>query len=641
MSLSETTVRARTVWLLAGFAVAVAGQVLLGPPWRLALVGVPLLAVGAVIWAFSAHDERLGTEPGGFLQAPLEVRWAPVVASAFGGAVAFPLFAGNRFAPVNTTLWAVSVSLGTWGLWGRNGTTSWTHEKPRLGVVPLLIFGLVAFFRLADLSGVPANPWSDHAEKLEDLFDLDEGRTLVFFPRNTGREAFQFYWSLLVAKALGTGVSFFTLKLGTALLGLAAAWFVFRLAALLGGKTVGLVALFLYGVAYWPNLMGRIGLRFPLYELFAAAVLYHLYRGLAYNRQRDFVLAGLFLGLGLYGYSPFRVVPGAVVLVLLVYWLAHRKEVAASALWQRAAVVAFVSFLVFVPLASVAWYHPGDFWYRAATRWASVERPLAGNPLAIFAGNVARALAMFNWDDGEIFAICVPHRPALDAVTGALFVLGVAMALRSVVRKRSFPALSLLAVIPFLQLPSTLSLAFPNENPALNRAGAAAIPAFVLAAWAGSRLIQAVAGAGGARKLAASTLVAAAAGVAVWENWHLVFVTFARDNRTFHWDTGSMAGVVRRFLEEGGTVENVHVVCVPHWVDTRLPALLAGVPHRDLGLDREQLPSVLARRRPTLIMLKDDDEETQRKLRALAPRGRWLRNDTNTPERWFWVVRVD
>ena len=40
------------------------------------------------------------------------------------------------------------------------------------------------------------------------------------FERNTGREAFQMYWTLLVANIFGTGLSFLSLKLGTALLGI-------------------------------------------------------------------------------------------------------------------------------------------------------------------------------------------------------------------------------------------------------------------------------------------------------------------------------------------------------------------------------------------------------------------------------------
>lgn len=628
------------VALFVAFALAVAGQLVLAPPWRMPLVGVPLLVVGAVLWVLSTSEtgSRAGTE--GLAMTPIVVRWLPVFAAAVLAGVGFPLFAGNRFTAMNTALWVLSVALGVWGLWGKNNDRGPGGERQTVDAVTLVLFAVVALFRLANLSDVPANPWSDHAEKLEDVFDLKEGHTRVFFPRNTGREAFQFYWSLVVGTVFGTGVSFFTLKLGTALLGLAAVWYVYRLAYLLGGRTTALWALFLYGVAYWPNLMGRIGLRFPLYQLFAAAVLFYLYRGLAFGRQRDFVLAGLFLGVGLHGYSPFRVVPGVVVLVLVLFWLARRREVQTAALWQRGVVVAFVSFLVFVPLASVAVHNPGDFWYRAATRWASVERPLPAEPLAIFAENVLRALAMFNWDNGEIFAICVPHRPALDTVTGALFVLGTAWALRAAFRQRSFFALSLLAVIPFFQLPSTLSLAFPNENPALNRAGAAAIPAILLAAWAASQLFRSWSTPLTRRQVFVGGVMVALVGAVVTENYRLVFQRFARDNRLYHFDTGAVGAEVRGFLAAGGHIQNVGVVRVPHWMDTRLGAIAAGVFRVDLGIDRQELEGFLSRPGRKLLVVKDDDHETLNALRELRPEVRPRARPTNNPGGFFWVFEL-
>ena len=49
------------------------------------------------------------------------------------------------------------------------------------------------YFRFADLATVPAEMVSDHAEKLLDVVDILNGNYSIFFPRNTGREALQFY----------------------------------------------------------------------------------------------------------------------------------------------------------------------------------------------------------------------------------------------------------------------------------------------------------------------------------------------------------------------------------------------------------------------------------------------------------------
>jgi len=78
--------------------------------------------------------------------------------------------------------------------------------------------------------------------------------------------------------------------------------------------------MFFAGIAYWPNVISRVALRFALYPAFFAPTLYFLIRGLKRKRWNDFLFAGIFLGLGLHGYSPFRIVPFVVILVLLIYF---------------------------------------------------------------------------------------------------------------------------------------------------------------------------------------------------------------------------------------------------------------------------------------------------------------------------------
>ncbi len=71
---------------------------------------------------------------------------------------------------------------------------------------------------------------------------------------------------------------------------------------------------------------------------------------------------------------------------------------------------------------------------------------------------------MFNWDDGNIWVASVPHRPALDVVSGALFLIGIVLLLARYLQKRHWLDLFLLLSVLILQLPSTLSLAFPMRT---------------------------------------------------------------------------------------------------------------------------------------------------------------------------------
>ena len=81
-------------------------------------------------------------------------------------------------------------------------------------------------------------------------------------------------------------------------------------------------ALLFAGIAYWPNVISRVGLRFPLYPLFVAPTLFYLLRGLRTRNRNDFILSGIALGIGLHGYSPIRILPFVVVMLAMACWRA-------------------------------------------------------------------------------------------------------------------------------------------------------------------------------------------------------------------------------------------------------------------------------------------------------------------------------
>ena len=90
---------------------------------------------------------------------------------------------------------------------------------------------------------------------------------------------------------------------------------------------------------------------------------------------------------------------------------------------------------------------------------------------------------MFNWDDGNVWVNSIPNWPALDIVTGALFLIGVILVLTRYIQKRHWLDLFLILSIPIFELPSSLSLAFPGENPELNRTGGALFRRLSLWHW--------------------------------------------------------------------------------------------------------------------------------------------------------------
>ena len=649
---------------LVALCLALLGQKLFEKPTTIPLgMAFYIMAFSMLGWAIFRREWSLAPLAETSEDAdPLSYRRGWLVFSIFLAFGAFATLDDNLFTKLNVTLWVAAIGIFIYALWiPGNGSESVFRKFASLfqsdgitlkisawALLLIAATALVFFFRFYRTESVPPEPFSDHAEKIFDVYDVTQGQTRIFFPRNTGREGFQMYWTVLIAKVFGTGLSFLSLKLGTAILGFLTLPFIYLLGKEIGGPRVGLIAFLLVGIAYWPNLISRIGLRFPLYPLFAAPTLFFLIRGLRRRNRNDILLSGLFLGIGLHGYSPMRIVPIVVVAAFVIYWLHAQSQGARKDLPLWLAMLGLVALLVFLPLLRYWIEHPEGFGFRAFSRMSNVEQPLPGPAVQIFASNVWKGLKMFNFDDGEIWVNSVPHRPALDVISGALFLLGVALALIRYIRNRHWLDLFLLVSIPILQLPSTLSLAFPGENPALNRAGGAYIPAFLLGALALDGLLTSF-GRGRLRSLLMVGVASLLLILSARQNYTLVFDTFYNSFRQGAWNTSDMGKVIKEFEQTYGphSTDTAWVVPFPYWVDTRLPAVWAGIPNRDMAMWRDDLESTVQFTGPKLFIVKADienpdgnDQATLDALQSLYPNGQLRLFDSDIAGHDFWIFTV-
>ena len=631
---------------------ALGAQFILEPPNRLASIGIALyvFALGFVIWAYSKDEWHLPALPV-FKHTPdnLTTRLIPFFLSIILASLAFWYFEVDEsyvFTALNVSLWVLAIGLLIYSLWLRipKAAQEINPEERRKKILwNALIIGVLAlslFYRLYKTESIPSEPFSDHAEKILDVYDITLGEYNIFFERNTGREAFQMYWTLLVAKVFGTGLSYLSLKLGTALLGIFTLPYIYLLGKEFGGPRVGLFALFLFGIAYWPNVISRVGLRFPLYPLFAAPALLYLIRGLRTRNRNDFLLSGLFLGLGLHGYSPFRIVPILVVIAFIIYVLHNRsKETSQQALWWLV-IISVTALFVFLPLLRYWIARPELFGERAFTRLTSVENPLPGPAWQIFLSNLSRGLLMFNWDDGNIWVNSLPNRPALDVVTGALFVIGLVLLIARYVRQRDWRDLFLLISIPVLIMPSVLSLAYPAENPALNRAGGASIIVILISALALEGL---VAGLGSEKKrvFIAYALTGILFITSAYQNYDIVFNKLDQNFRRTAWNTSEMGMVVSDFNKKYGETDTVWIVPYPYWVDTRLPGVWAGIPNRDFALFPDRLSESLSEPAPKMFLFWHEDLETEKALKELYPNGVLTRYTSTYENKDFMIFMIE
>jgi uncharacterized membrane protein len=436
------------------------------------------------------------------------------------------------------------------------------------------------------------------------------GQPHIFFPRNGGREALQFYLVTGLHLIFNAGLNFLTLKIGTALIGILALPFIYLLGKEVGNHRIGLLAFIFAGISYWGNVVSRAGMRLPFFFLFTAATLYFLLRGIRTSNRNDYLLAGLSLGLGLYGYSANRILPLVVIAAIGLYLL-HKdsRGLRRQVLWQSI-LLALISLVVSVPLLRYIIQDPGGFFGRMFSRLGTSDGAPFGQLVLVFLGNLWSAISMFSWSDGVVWVTSIPDYPALGVVTGALFYIGAALLLIRYIRARHWLGLFLILSIPLLMLPSILSLAFPTENPNLYRTGGAAIPVFLLVGIALDGLMT-----GFEKGLGAvwGTRFAwgAFAILFAWSaliNYDLVFTKYYEQYRTSAHNTSEIGEVIRSFAETVGSPDSAWVMGYPHWADTRLVAINAGYPNIDFALFTEKLDTTLAMPSPKMFIVHPLDE---------------------------------
>lgn len=628
---------------IGGLLLALAAQRAFMPPDRSPTLGIALLFLAAILtaWAYLSDEWQVAPPPARQLRFdPLTLRSSDFLLGIGLAALAFLAASNNLFTPLNLLLLFSSLVFLIRAFWLADPNTpawhirlsrflarpEWKLSISRWSIVVLAAVALVVFFRFYNLGQVPPEMVSDHAEKYLDVNDVLNGRTQIFFPRNGGREALQFYLLAAMHRYFGAGLDHMTLKISTALIGLLSLPFVYLLGKEMGNRRVGLLAFTFAGIAYWTNVVSRAGMRLPFYFLFTAATLYFLIRGMRTSNRNDFILAGLSLGLGFYGYSADRVLPLVVILAIGLYFI-HRQSIGQrQQVLGWTLVLVLISFVVFLPLLRYITQDPTGFGYRMFSRMGTMEQPLPGPAIEIFLDNLWRALIMFSWSGGVVWGVSIPDYPVLGVVSGALFYLGAVLVFLCYLRRRYWLDLFLLVSIPVLMLPSIMALAFPSENPNLYRTGGAMVPVFLMVGIALDGLMNSL-----QSRLGFAWGPKAAWGLAIlllaWaaqQDYDLVFRKYYQQYANSAQNTSEMGRVIRDFSNTIGSPDSVWVMGYPHWADTRLVAINAGNPQRDYAMFVEILVSTLSDPEAKLFLIHPQDQPAIDALSRLYPQG-WLR----------------
>ena len=557
----------------------------------------------------------------------------------------FYLFSGNQFNLLNIVAWVVGVIFLVIAVWKPKVYSKGKPQKKDSGFLVLVVLSSITilFFRIFQINEIPGEMFSDHAEKLLDVMDVLRGNFPVFFIRNTGREAIQFYFTAMIIRIFGTELNFISLKIGTVIFGLLTLPFIYLIGKDQSNKWGGLIAFLLAGIGYWPNVISRVGLRYSLYPLFTAPVLYFLIKGLRERDSNFLLLSGLFLGLGLHGYSSFRILPILVVIIFFLY-LIHRESTNYRVqTFIGLVIVGSSAFSVFLPLFRYWFDHPGSFSYRALSRITEIERIFDEPVFILFIRNFWDSIIMPFYKNGQIWVHSVPNRPALDLVSAGFFFVGVISLIHKIKEERSWEAGALLVSVFVLMLPSILSLAYPGENPSLNRSAGALVPIFVIIGIGFIIFISAIIKYFPKRisHIIAGTVGLIIVFVSMSNNFHIVFDEYKEQFDENAWNSSEIGSVIKQFIQSGNNPDLAYVIPYPHWVDTRLVGFNAGYPGKDYAIWRDEIWGTMKIPGDKLYIFKPEDNETLTKLDRCFPDGETSIFYSRIPAKEFIIYTVE
>ncbi len=324
--------------------------------------------------------------------------------------------------------------------------------------VLIAVLLLALFLRIYKLTQLPYGFWYDEADDgLNALQIFGNMMNIPVFASSTQLPAHLIYLIALSIKVFGQSI--FAVRIVSALFGVgtaAAAFLVGR--ELFNNRKIGILFALLLAVTRWDLVWSHIGMHgvtVPFFELLSFGL---ILRALRLQRFKDYLLAGLALGLGLCFYVPYRLFPLVMIILLVLICLAHHDYLKKT--WRHLIVFVFGAFLISVPISQFAVFHADEFWGRT-------------DQVSIFSGRTVQEgiqtalkttgqhLAMFTYKGDRNGRHNIPSEPMLDLVTGTLFILGVALCLYRIKKPVSILFLFWLLI---MLIPGIFSLDFESPQ---------------------------------------------------------------------------------------------------------------------------------------------------------------------------------
>ncbi len=415
---------------------------------------------------------------------------------------------------------------------------AWLPEAPVRAIGPVVLLTLLALYlRLFRIEQIPPGLQGDELFNAIDSLQIGPGFWPVFFEGNNGREALYFYF--MAASLRLFGESIWAIRLPSVLLGTAITPLTYAIGHRAFNRRLALVSAGLVTVSLWPLMHSRWGLRAVSLTFFSGLTVCLYQRAFAARGRAwlSWSAAGLSLGLSIYTYIPARALP-----LVILGWLAWRsagRRAWWGRHWTQVGLSLLVALAVFAPLGRYMIRYPEKVNRRIGTLTTSLDRAARGEPEAILE-TLAAVPDMFFISGDAAARYFVVGRPVFDPLVGALFLLGLVVALILAFKRRAPADRRGAYGLVLLWLAAMLAPnAFVGLDSATLRAAGAIIPAYLLTGLGLDRLARWLAAwpaglPGGTRRVRSYALwagIAAGLALTLLGAWQAYSKTWANDNR--------------------------------------------------------------------------------------------------------------
>lgn len=306
---------------------------------------------------------------------------------------------------------------------GRGKNMEIKNKKVATYALLAFIIALGFFLRVYNINSAPPGLYPDEAVNGIDALEAnDTGIYQWFYSANNGREGL--FMNIIAFCFKFFGVSTFTLKLPSIIFGTLTILGTYLLAKELFGKRVGFISSFLVAVSFWPIHFSRISFRANMLPFVLVFSFYFLFKGVRTKKWLDFIIAGLFLGIGLHTYISFRVTP--LILVVALVALIACQERFLKNYWKHILIFILFTFLTAAPMLYTFFYAHPEYW-TSRTSNISIFNPEVnqGHFATTFLKTFGLSLAKYTFWGDQNWRHNYPPYPLLDPITGIAFLFGI------------------------------------------------------------------------------------------------------------------------------------------------------------------------------------------------------------------------